>query len=239
VVESSPGRVLVVEHAHAIRHCLCLHLELGGYQYETAQDTGTALQRLATDPFDLAIVDTGSMRVDRLPLDREARDRVANPDVRFLLLTDQSQMLDALVALERGADAYLVKPFGLREFVARVRALLRTWPTDDDAAFTRARGGPILIHGIQINPARRRVRLEERDLRMTEQEFQLLYLLATHPGCVFTRDALLKQIWGSGTFVTTRCVDTLVKRVRKRLEQSTRRPRYLLTVRGVGYKFAA
>ena len=237
--ESSPGRVLVVEHAHAIRHCLCLHLELDGYQYETAQDSGTALQRLATDPFDLAIVDTGSMRVDRLPLDRAGRDRVANPDVRFLLLTEPSQLIDGVAALERGADAYLVKPFGLREFVARVRALLRTWPTRGEAVFTRASGGPILIHGIQINPARRRVRHEERDLRMTEQEFQLLYLLATHPGCVFTRDALLKHIWGPEAFVTTRCVDTLVKRVRRCLEPSTRHPRFLLTVRGVGYKFAA
>jgi DNA-binding response OmpR family regulator len=239
VVETPLGRVLVVEHTHAIRHCLCLHLELEGYHYETAADPVAALRRLAADPFDLAIVDTGAMRVDNLPLDRLARARAANPDVRFLVLTDRSQVLDGVVALERGADAYLVKPFGLREFVARVRALLRTWPAGAEGALTRTRGAPIIIHGIEINPARRRVRLEERDVKMTEQEFQLLYLLATRPGCVFTRDALLKHIWGPDTFVTTRCVDTLVKRVRRRLEASTRHPRFLLTVRSVGYKFAA
>jgi DNA-binding response OmpR family regulator len=241
VIESPIARVLVVEHTHAIRHCLCLHLELGGYHYETAQDTGTALRRLAAAPFDLAIVDTGAIRVDRLPLDRDARERGANPDVRFLLLTEPSRMLDGVVALERGADAYLVKPFGLREFVARVRALLRTWPANGEGTLTGTRGlgAPIVIHGIEINPARRRVRLEEHDVKMTEQEFQLLYLLATHPGCVFTRDALMKHIWGPDTFVTTRCADTLVKRVRKRLEACTRQPRYVLTVRGVGYKFAA
>jgi DNA-binding response OmpR family regulator len=99
-------------------------------------------------------------------------------------------------------------------------------------------GGPIKTLGIEIDPARRRVTVNGRDVTLTDQEFRLLQLLAAHPGIVFSRDALLAKIWRGDTFVTVRSVDTLVKRVRRRIEPSPSRPRFLLTVWGVGYKFA-
>ena len=97
---------------------------------------------------------------------------------------------------------------------------------------------PISIHGIEIDPARRRVRVEGRDVDLTDQEFRLLHLLATHAGIVFSREALLSKIWRGDTFVTVRSVDTLVKRLRRRIEADPANPKFLLTVWGVGYKFA-
>ena len=96
----------------------------------------------------------------------------------------------------------------------------------------------VSIHGVEIDPARRRVRIEGRDVELTDQEFRLLHLLATHAGIVFSREALLSKIWRGHTFVTVRSVDTLVKRLRRRIESAPGRPRFLLTVWGVGYKFA-
>ena len=104
---------------------------------------------------------------------------------------------------------------------------------DDDSA-----GPPVRIHGIDIDLARRRVRIENRDVELTDQEFRLLHLLATHAGIVFSREALLTRIWRGDTYVTVRSVDTLVKRLRRRIETDPAQPRFLLTVWGVGYKFA-
>src|SRR5262249_42298046 len=129
-------------------------------------------------------------------------------------------------------------PFGVRELVARARALLRR-PRQASAAATDEQGEPMVsIHGVEIDPARRRVRVEGRDVELTDQEFRLLHLLATHAGIVFSREALLAKIWRGDTYVTVRSVDTLVKRLRRRIEPDPANPRFLLTVWGVGYKFA-
>src|SRR5258708_33747079 len=146
----------------------------------------------------------------------------------------------AIVGLEHGADGFLVKPFGFRELVASVRALLRTQqPGALDGSSTRmwSDRDRVYVDGIDVEPARRRVRVGGRDVRLTEQEFQLLYVLAANAGRVLSRDALLAHIWGA-TFVSTRSVDTLVKRLRRRLEAVAGRRSGIQAVRGVGYRFA-
>jgi DNA-binding response OmpR family regulator len=161
------------------------------------------------------------------------------------MLTARKEEADKVVGLESGADDYLTKPFGVRELVARARALLRRprqsgdRPAADAVAATGG-GSPavIRIHGIEIDEARRQVRVEGRGVELTDQEFRLLHLLAAHAGIVFSREALLTKIWRSETFVTERSVDTLVKRLRRRVETDPGNPRFLLTVWGVGYKFA-
>jgi DNA-binding response OmpR family regulator len=131
----------------------------------------------------------------------------------------------------------LTKPFGVRELVARARALLRR-SRQATAAGNGSADGVVRLHGLEVDPSRRRVRVDGREVELTDQEFRLLHLLATHAGIVFSREALLAKIWRGDTFVTVRSVDTLVKRLRRRIEADPGEPRHLLTVWGVGYKFA-
>jgi two-component system OmpR family response regulator/two-component system alkaline phosphatase synthesis response regulator PhoP len=244
-----PPRVLVVEDEPNIRELVCLHLGLEGYACDGVGDGPEALKRAEAERFDLIVLDVMIPGVDGLGVCRAVRKGRANHDVPILMLTAKREESDKVAGLESGADDYLTKPFGVRELVARTRALLRR-PRVPAAigGFGAARlmtgvaadevSPPIRVHGVEIDPARRRVRIEGRDVDLTDQEFRLLYLLASHAGIVFSREALLSKIWRGDTFVTVRSVDTLVKRLRRRIENDPARPRFLLTVWGVGYKFA-
>jgi DNA-binding response OmpR family regulator len=229
-------RVLVVEDEPNIRELVCLHLGLEGYTCEGVGDGREALKRTEGERFDLLVLDVMIPGIDGLSLCRAVRNGATNRDVPILMLTARRDESDKVVGLESGADDYLTKPFGVRELVARARALLRrprqaAGNGDEDEQ-------PIRIHGVDIDPARRRVRVDGRDIELTDQEFRLLHLLATHAGIVFSREALLTKIWRGDTYVTVRSVDTLVKRLRRRIEPDNANPRFLLTVWGVGYKFA-
>jgi len=235
-------RVLVVEDEPNIRELVCLHLGLEGYACEGVADGKDALARTEGERFHLLVLDVMLPGLDGVSLCRAVRRGRTNGDVPILMLTARSQESDKVIGLESGADDYLTKPFGVRELVARARALLRrprqtalAPPLDGDEG---ASGPPVHIHGIDIDLARRRVRIEGRDVELTDQEFRLLHLLATHAGIVFSREALLGKIWRGDTYVTVRSVDTLVKRLRRRIEADPATPRFLLTVWGVGYKFA-
>ena len=234
-------RVLVVEDEPHIRELVCLHLGLEGYTCEGVGDGHAALKRAEVERFDLMVLDVMIPGLDGLSLCRAVRNGRTNRDVPILMLTARREESDKVIGLESGADDYLTKPFGVRELVARARALMRR-PRQATAAAAAANGDdmgpPITVHGIDIDPPRRRVKVEGRDVDLTDQEFRLLYLLATHAGIVFSREALLAKIWRGDTFVTVRSVDTLVKRLRRRVEPDPANPRFLLTVWGVGYKFA-
>jgi DNA-binding response OmpR family regulator len=239
IVTDAP-RVLVVEDEPNIRELVCLHLGLEGYACEGAADGQSALARTEAEAFDLLVLDVMLPRLDGVSLCRAVRRGSMNGDVPILMLTARSQESDKVIGLESGADDYLTKPFGVRELVARARALLRR-PRKGSAAASEDDADaapPVRIHGIDIDLARRRVRIDDRDVELTDQEFRLLHLLATHAGIVFSREALLTRIWRGDTYVTVRSVDTLVKRLRRRIESDPAHPRFLLTVWGVGYKFA-
>ena len=233
-------RVLVVEDEPNIRELVCLHLGLEGYACDGVGDGREALRLTEAERFDLLVLDVMIPGVDGLSLCRAVRNGRTNQDVPILLLTARSEESDKVLGLESGADDYLTKPFGVRELVARARALLRRPRQNVPAAAANGLDAepPVRIHGVDIDPARRRVRVDGRDVELTDQEFRLLYLLASHPGIVFSREALLQKIWRGDTFVTVRSVDTLVKRLRRRIESYPAEPRLLLTVWGVGYKFA-
>jgi two-component system OmpR family response regulator/two-component system alkaline phosphatase synthesis response regulator PhoP len=207
-------------------------------------DGPTALERAEAARFDLLVLDLMLPGLDGLALCRAVRNGRMNRDVPILMLTARREESDKVLGLESGADDYLTKPFGVRELVARARALLRRPPRvqpslqASDSKLQSSGDQPVRIHDVDIDPARRRVRVAGRDVELTDQEFRLLYLLATHAGIVFSREALLGKIWRGDTFVTVRSVDTLVKRLRRRIESNPRDPRLLLTVWGVGYKFA-
>ena len=239
--KSGAPRVLVVEDEPNIRELVCLHLGLEGYACEGLADGQQALERSDRERFDLLVLDVMIPGLDGLSLCRAVRNGKTNHDVPILMLTARREEPDKVVGLESGADDYLTKPFGVRELIARARALLRR-PRLAPAAAGGPNGSdgdlPVRVHDVEIDPARRRVRIAGRDVDLTDQEFRLLYLLATHAGIVFSREALLARIWRGDTFVTVRSVDTLVKRLRRRIEADPAHPRFLLTVWGVGYKFA-
>lgn len=232
-------RVLVVEDEPHIRELVCLHLGLAGCTCDGVADGQDALKRTEAERFDLLVLDVMIPGLDGLSLCRAVRNGRTNHDVPILMLTARGEESDKVVGLESGADDYLTKPFGVRELVARARALLRrprhaaAGVGNGDQSAQRIR-----IHGIDIDPSRRRVSVQGRGVDLTDQEFRLLHLLATHAGIVFSREALLSKIWRGDTFVTVRSVDTLVKRLRHRIEAEPAHPKVLLTVWGVGYKFA-
>ncbi|MEO8070681.1 MAG: response regulator transcription factor [Acidobacteriota bacterium] len=237
---TTPARVLVVEDEANIRELVCLHLRHEGYVCEGIGDGTGALERAEAEPFDLLVLDVMLPGLDGLSLCRAVRNGTLNRDVPILMLTARREESDKVVGLESGADDYLTKPFGVRELAARARALLRRprQAAVTGPAVPRAGTDLISIRGIAIDVPKRRVTVDDEEVELTDQEFRLLHLLATHAGIVFSREALLGKIWRGDTFVTVRSVDTLVKRLRRRIESDPANPRHLLTVWGVGYKFA-
>jgi DNA-binding response OmpR family regulator len=229
--------VLVVEDDTSIRDLIALHLGLEGLEHTGLGDGREALARLGGTRFDLVVLDLMLPGVDGVTLCKALRRSGPNVATPVLMLTARGEESDKVLGLESGADDYLAKPFGIREFVARVRALLRR-PRAPQAAPIDGAERPVAVHGVEVDPQRRRVRVRGREVTLTAQEFRLLHLLASHPGIVFSREALLARVWPDRTFVTPRSVDTLVKRLRKRIESDTEAPALVLTVWGAGYKFA-
>lgn len=233
------ARVLVVEDDAHIRELIQLHLGLEGLEIEAVGDGQDALARANAGSYDLIILDLMLPGVDGLSICRAVRRDGPNQDVPILMLTARREESDKVLGLESGADDYLAKPFGIRELVARARALLRRPRRSQLQAEAAASGGkPIEIHGLHIDPLRRRVRANGDDVDLTAQEFRLLSVLATHPGIVFSREALLTRVWPDHTYVTERSVDSLVKRLRRRIERDPANPAIILTVWGSGYKCA-
>jgi len=229
--------VLVVEDERNIRDLVCLHLGIEGMTCVPAADGTEAMEHARRQPFDLVVLDLMLPGLDGLSVCRAVRRETINRDVPILMLTARREEADTVLGLESGADDYLTKPFGVRELVARARALLRRGPRPAAAASGDG-SRPLSYRDIEMDPARRRVRIGGRDVDLTAQEFQLLYVLLSNPGIVFSREALLQRVWKDDTYVTVRSVDTLVKRLRRKIEADSANPSVVLTVWGTGYKAA-
>jgi DNA-binding response OmpR family regulator len=229
--------VLVVEDEKNIRDLVCLHLGVEGYTCVAAATGTEALELAGRQPFDLIVLDLMLPGVDGLSVCRAVRRGTVNRDVPILMLTARREESDKVLGLDSGADDYLTKPFGVRELLARVRALLRRRGPDAAAALPEGRK-PIAYKHLEMDPARRRLRVAGQDVELTAHEFNLLYVLLSQPGIVFTREALLRKTWREDTFVTVRSVDTLIKRLRRKIEQDPANPTVILTVWGAGYKAA-
>jgi two-component system alkaline phosphatase synthesis response regulator PhoP len=229
-------RALVVEDEPHIRELVSLHLKLEGLHVVEAGTGDEALRILEAEPFDLVILDVMLPRVDGMTVCRAVRRQRLNGDVPILMLTARREESDKVLGLESGADDYLTKPFGVRELVARARALLRR-PRASKLQQHRAEE-PVVVGPLKLDPARRQAVIGANVVELTPHEFDVLYLLASRPGIVFTREMLLEQVWTNDTHVTERSVDTLIKRLRQKIETDTRDPRLILTVWGTGYKFA-
>jgi DNA-binding response OmpR family regulator len=232
-------RALVVEDERHIRDLVALHLGLDGWQTVTVGDGEAALRLAREQSFDLIVLDVMLPGLDGLTVLKALRRDALASEVPVLLLTARRDETDKVLGLETGADDYLTKPFGVRELVARARALTRRGrhaPRDDGASADAGR--VVRLGSVTLDPARRRVSVGDEVVEFTGREFDLLYLLASHPGIVFSRDALLSRVWKGDTFVTDRNVDTLVKRIRRKIERDPAEPALVLTVWGTGYKAA-
>ena len=227
------ARVLLVEDDQNIRELVELHLQLEGLTVVSKSDGNEALALARTDAFALIVLDLMLPGLDGVTLCRAIRRDSRNTDVPILMLTARRDEVDKVLGLDSGADDYLTKPFGVRELVARVRALLRRRRPVAGEHAPAVQAGPLLVE-----PARRQARLGDREIELTAHEFELLYVLAGNRGIVFSRDALVQRVWGEDTHITVRSVDTLVKRLRRKLETDPADPHYILTVWGSGYKFA-
>jgi len=230
--------VLVVEDEANIRELLALHLRLEELSPMEAADGTTGLELARTRPFDLIVLDLMLPGVDGVTVCRAIRRDSMNADTPILMLTARREESDKVLGLDSGADDYLTKPFGIRELMARVRALLRRGHARRERAANGSAHAPVAYKHIEIDPARRRVLVDGREADLTFNEFELLYVLLSHPGIVFSREALLSRVWKDETFVTVRSVDTLVKRLRKKIEADPAEPSVILTVWGAGYKAA-
>jgi two-component system OmpR family response regulator len=228
--------VLVVEDELNIRELVCLHLRLEHFTCVEAEDGTGGLELARTRPFDLIVLDLMLPGLDGVTVCRAIRRESQNVHTPVLMLTARREEADKVLGLDSGADDYLTKPFGVRELMARVRALLRRGAPRSGVA--PGETPAVTYRHVQIDPARRRVRVGDRDVELTGHEFQLLYVLLSHPGIVFSREALLGKVWKDQAFVTVRSVDTLVKRLRKKIEENPADPSVIHTVWGAGYKAA-
>ncbi len=230
-------RALVVEDDLAIRELLRLHLSLAGYAAEEVGDGRAALDAARANAFDVIVLDLMLPGLDGITVCRALRTEGANRETPILTLTARDSESDKVLGLESGADDYLTKPFGVRELMARIGAITRrsgrTAERIDQAAPRR-----ITSHSLTVDPDRREAVVRGTAVDLTRQEFDVLYLLAGHPGIVFSRAALLSNVWGGDTYVTDRTVDAVVSRLRRKIERDPQDPELILTAWGVGYKFA-
>ena len=230
-----PGRALVVEDEPHIRELVALHLELEGLAVVQAGDGDEALRHLAANAFDLVVLDLMLPQVDGLAVCRAIRRSETHRTVPILMLTARREEADKVLGLDSGADDYLTKPFGVAELTARVRALLRR-PRADAVPPPSL---PVITAGpLRLDPARRSAEVHGDPIDLTPHEFDVLALLAASPGVVFSRRRLLDAVWPQDVHVTERSVDTVIKRLRQKIEREPAAPALILTAWGTGYKFA-
>jgi len=226
---TSRKKILVVDDEASVRQLVSSYLSREGYEVIEASDGAQALKLARLEHPDLLVLDLMIPEVDGLEVCRILR---AESDAYVLMLSARTEETDKILGLGLGADDYLTKPFSPRELVARVRAILRR--RHEKAGGTER---AILRAGeIVIDKNRHQASIGERLLDLTSREFQILSQLVSRPGMVFTREKLLEQIWGYNYYGDARVVDVHVAKLRKKIEPDPGKPRYIKTVRGVGYK---
>ena len=224
-----PKRVLVVDDEPKITQVVADYLRTAGFTVTTAANGAVAVAAARAQPPDLVVLDLGLPGMDGLDVARELRRDRAMP---IIMLTARGAEADRVVGLELGADDYIVKPFSPRELLARIRAVFRRV---DATAVASER---FAVGDVAVDTARREVTVLGRQVDLTATEFDLLVPLARQPGRVFTRGQLLDALHGVVVESYERTVDAHVKNIRRKLEPHPHEPRYLLTVHGVGYRFA-
>jgi DNA-binding response OmpR family regulator len=228
-------RVLVIEDDRDIARLLELHLGDEGYAVTVASDGKTGLQQALAKPYDIIILDLILPGMDGLEVCR--RIRTGPNYTPVLMLTARSTDVDRILGLEMGADDYLTKPFNVRELLARVKALLRRVEAlrGKDPLLPKKM---IRAGDLTIDPEKRKVTVDGKPVHLTTREFELLLEFARHPGRAYTRGQLLDKVWGYSYQGYEHTVNSHINRLREKIEMNPAKPRYILTIWGVGYQFA-
>jgi len=227
----SGTRILIVEDDLNLLAALKYNLEKDGHEVSTATDGAEAIDTARREKPDLIVLDVMLPRMSGFEVCRILRREMTVP---ILMLTARVDVTDRVVGLEIGADDYVTKPFSMRELLARVRAMLRRASMVEPAP--TAQEGLLRINDLEIDPARHKAMLGGRVIKLTPKEFDLLAFLASNRGLVFSREQLLEKVWGYDYAGNTRTVDVHVRWLRQKIEADPRNPKYLVTVRGTGYK---
>jgi len=227
----SAPRILLVDDELSVQKLLAYPLRKEGYDVIPALDGREALERLRDDNFDLVVLDVMLPRMDGFDVCRAIRSRSTVP---IIMLTAKTEETDKVRGLELGADDYITKPFSVREFRSRVKAVLRRAAlAQPEAQFEE----PIEAGELSIDFEKRSVVVRGESVRLTYVEFEIIAALARAPGRVFSRTMLLERVWGDASYRDPRTIDVHIRHLREKLEEEAKTPELILTVRGVGYRF--
>jgi DNA-binding response OmpR family regulator len=227
------GKILVVDDEIYIVHILDFSLGMEGYEVLTALDGEQAVDKARSEHPDLIVLDIMMPKLDGLEVCKEIR---AESNVPIVMLTARADEVDKVIGLELGADDYMTKPFSLREFRSRVKAALRRAGMATDGE-SKPADRTIEAGNVVIDPGRRVVTVDGEAITLTFMEFEILMALASEPGRVLTREALLERVWGDSAYRDIRTVDVHIRHLREKIEPDASNPEYILTVRNVGYRF--
>lgn len=227
-------KVLIIEDDETLVDKLADKLRAEGFTVSTATDGENGLEKVRSDNPDLIVLDIMLPGLDGLSICRMVRHEPSTAHIRIIMLTARGTEVDKIVGLESGADDYLVKPFGLGEFLARVRAVLRRIPFPGTSTLQQ---DELVSNDLRLNLTGRRVFKEGDEIKLSNKEFDLLSELMRNRGAVLSRDLILTKVWGYDYFVDKRTVDVHIRWLREKIEEDPSNPKRIVTVRGVGYRF--
>jgi two-component system alkaline phosphatase synthesis response regulator PhoP len=225
------ARVLLVEDEPGLQLALTDRLIAEGYRVETAEDGDIAVRRATGEPFDVILLDVMLPGRDGFDVAKTVRQQGVQTPI--LMLTARSQVVDRVVGLKLGADDYLTKPFEMVELLARIEALLRRAPASSGVSLERFQFGTVVVNARKAEVSKDGVPVD-----LSAKEFHLLRYFIEHRGATLSREELLSEVWGYHSMPSTRTVDVHVAWLRQKLEPNPRVPQFILTVHGLGYKFA-
>jgi DNA-binding response OmpR family regulator len=226
-----PARILLVDDEQSVQKLLAYPLRKEGYEVVPAMDGQEALERCRGQSFDLIVLDVMLPKLDGYDVCRQIR---AQSSVPIIMLTAKAEEFDKVLGLELGADDYITKPFSMREFRSRVKAVLRRSEIQREEQHEEE---PLEAEGLRIDFVKRTVEIRGESVRLTYVEFEILSILARNPGRVFSRTMLLDRLWGDSAFRDPRTIDVHIRHLREKVERDPKEPEFLFTVRGVGYHF--
>jgi len=231
-------KILIVEDDPAVRGVVELALEREGMRTLAVADGEAALKRLGSSDqdVDLVVLDVMLPGVDGVSVCREIRAGDVGSDVPIIMLTARDDEASVLIGLEVGADDYVTKPFSPRQLVSRIRAHLRRRRLDTASATGEQR--KLEFPGLEVDLLKRQVLVWGAPVELTAKEFEVLVLLASYPGRVYDREQIMRHLWDGDFFGEARAADVHIQHIRKKIEHDPKNPRYVHTVRGMGYKFA-